>query len=57
MEEDILSMYGGVTSARIADDTVGTGLDSAHARLDERAISWLMTHPSQLSVFPKRCER
>lgn len=35
--------------AKIADDTAGTSLDSAHARLAERAISWLMTHPSQLS--------
>jgi hypothetical protein len=41
--------------AKIADDTVGTGasLDSAHARLVEQAISWLMSHPSQLCVFPK----
>jgi hypothetical protein len=36
-------------SAKIADDTEGTSFDSAHARLVERAISWLMTHPSQLS--------
>lgn len=55
MEADILGMYGGVTSTRIADDTVrvGTSPDAAHARLVERANSWLMTHPSQLCVFPK----
>lgn len=41
--------------AKIADDTVGIGtsLDLARARLVERALSWLMSHPSQLSVFPK----